>query len=179
MRCILSGILSLTQHNKTLEANSEKFRPSNCLTCGKSGLWHHGHYDRKADYEHSGDDSLNPVSIPRFYCSSCKSTCSVLPECIPPRRHYPWSIQEKVLLSFLDGLSYKSIEQMEKPSRWTISRWMQRLKSQFLVHADQLRSQLASQGRITKFSKFWQSLLNSHQLSSVMLNLNNAGVVIP
>ena len=65
MRNIVSGILSLIQHNQTLETNFEKFRPTKCPHCGKSGLWHHGRYDRKADHENSGSASLNPVTIPR------------------------------------------------------------------------------------------------------------------
>jgi len=176
---ILPEILSLAQHNQTLDLNSEKFRPPNCSNCKKSGLWHHGHYDRKADYENSAEDSLNPISIPRFYCPSCKNTCSVLPECIPPRRHYPWSIQEVIFLLFVSELSFLAIEKKVKPSRWTISRWIQRFKSQFLIHADQLRSLLPSQGRINGFKDFWRSILHHHRLSNVMLNLNNSGVVIP
>lgn len=179
MRCILADILSLVQHNEIQNTHSEKFRPSNCPQCGKSGLWCHGHYDRKADYENSGKDSLNPVAIPRFYCPSCHSTCSVLPECIPPRRHYLWCIQQQVFLLFMMGLSYRAIDQKKKPSRWTISRWIRQLKSKFLVHSDQLRSLLPKLGRFTEWIPFWKSLLGTHRLSSVMLNLNNAGVMIP
>ena len=179
MRCILPGILSLVQHNETLDANSEKFRPAHCPECGKSGLWCHGHYDRKADHENFGEDSFNPIAIPRFYCPSCHSTCSVLPECIPPQRHYPWWIQQKVFLLFLLGLSCRAISQQQKPSRWTISRWLRRLKSRFSLHGDHLCSRFPSLGRITEFIKFWSSVLCSHSLSSVMLNLNNAGVIIP
>lgn len=176
---IVSGIYSLIQYNKLLQTNLEVFRPSQCPTCGKSGLWSHGCYDRQADYEHAGSESLNPVSIPRFYCPHCQHTCSVLPECIPPRRHYPWWAQQEVLLLLLMGLSYQASSQERKPSRWTISRWWRRLQSHFLLHSDHLRSLLPSLGRITELIEFWRTLMNQFSLSHVMLILNNAGVIIP
>ena len=159
MRIILPEIISLSQHNNLLEVEPEKFRPERCPTCGKSGLWKHAHYKRKADYEHSGLESLNPVRIPRFYCPCCHKTCSVLPECIPPQRHYPWFIQQVVLMLVLTGLSYQYVSQETKPSRWTISRWIRRLKSQFLKHADHLRSLLPSLGRFSEWMEFWHFTL--------------------
>ena len=159
MRIILPEIFSLCQHNNLLQTNSEQFRPSKCSTCGKSGLWCHGHYDRKADYEGIGKDSLNPIAIPRYYCPHCHTTCSVLPECIPPERHYPWLIQQAVFCLVLMGMSYKKTSQQTKPSRWTISRWFRRLRSQFLNHADHLRSLLPALGRISEFIQFWKTIL--------------------
>lgn len=93
MRSILSNIESLYQHNQTRSDNIEAYRPQQCPHCGKAGVWRHGDYLRKADYENSGLESLNPVAIPRFYCPHCGRTCSVLPACIPPHRHY--SLPEK------------------------------------------------------------------------------------
>jgi hypothetical protein len=119
------------------------------------------------------------VTILRFYCPHCHATCSVLPECIPPRRHYPWWIQQTVFLLLLTGMSMTSVSQHNKPSRWTISRWLSRFKSQFLIHMDHLRSLLPSLGRITEFTDNWRTLLSRFPLSHIMLNLNNAGVVIP
>jgi len=179
LRPILAGILSLIQHNNLLQSNTEVFRPAQCPTCGKSGLWHHGHYDRKADYEHVGSGSLNPVAILRFYCSHCQKTCSVLPECIPPRRHYPWLIQQAVLLLVLQGLSPELISDKTRPSRWTIRRWLHRLKVQFLKHAHHLRSLEPSLGRFSELIEFWSTVLKRLPLSHAMLNLNNAGVLIP
>ncbi|WP_226382967.1 DUF6431 domain-containing protein [Burkholderia mayonis] len=58
-------------------------------------MWGHGCYDRKAD--RSADGQLNPVSVPRFRCPSCRRTCSRLPLCICPRRWYGWALQQQVL----------------------------------------------------------------------------------
>lgn len=179
MRNILPGILSLVQHNHLLETNIEQFRPKQCPYCSKSGLWFHGSYSRKADYEHAYPDSLNPITILRFYCPCCHATCSVLPECIPPRRHYLWKLQEVVLLLLMNGLSYRKVSQQVLPSRWTISRWVRRLKARQLIYASHLRSFMPSLGRLTEFIDFWQALLKTHSLSYVMLNLNNARLDVP
>lgn len=179
MRNILSGILLLIQHIQLLNVDAEQFRPNQCPHCGKSGLWRHGFYSRKADYEHTHPNSLNPVPTPRFYCPHCRTTCSVLPECIPPKRHYPWVIQEQILLLILDGVSYSEASRQSKPSRWTISRWINKLQARQLLYASQLQSLLPSLGRIRDFTQFWQTLLSRHPLSTVMLNVNNAGLVVP
>ncbi len=179
MRSILAGIITLIQHLALLHSDPEKFRPQHCPSCGKSGLWCHGSYFRKADYDNTGASSLNPVTIPRYYCTLCHNTCSVLPECIPPQRHYPWLIQQSVLLSVLSGESYQKTSKDNKPSRWTISRWQKRLKTRFLIHTSHLRSWLPKLGRMTEFNEFWQSVLKECSLSNAMLILNNAEVVIP
>jgi len=176
---ILPEVLTLTQHKKLLQDDVEVFRPQQCPSCGKSELWCHGHYDRKADYENCAADSLNPVAIPRFYCSYCCHTCSVLPECLPPQRHYPWLIQQEVLRLLLAGVSIRALSRRSQPSRWTISRWWRRLSSQFLIHADHFRSYLSFLGRITTCQQFWGHFLNSFSLSSAMLSLHHAGVTIP
>ncbi len=180
MHYIVAGILSLVQHRATCETSPEVFRPPACPRCGNSnGMQCHGHYTRKADRERYGPDSLNPVVILRFFCPSCRSACSVLPECIPPRRHYLWQVQEAVLLDFVKQFSYQAISQKHKPSRWTISRWMRGLASHYAVLADQLRSLMPSLGRLTTFAGFWLTLLDSHALSRVMLYVHHAGVMIP
>lgn len=179
MRLILAELTSLILHNHLLETAPEQFTPEQCPHCGKSGLWRHGSYPRKADFDNPCSESLNPVSIPRFRCPQCHHTCSVLPECIPPNRHYPWLIQQIVLLLIINGASYQSASQQSKPSRRTISRWVRRLKSRFLEHADHLRSLLSTLGSLTELIPFWDALLERFSLSRVMLNLNNNGVVIP
>jgi len=179
MYLILEGILSLVQHNQTLLADSEQYRPARCAQCGRSGLWCHGSYPRQSDYDNSGSESLNPVAIPRFYCPHCSATCSVLPECIPPKRHYLWLMQQIIFQLYLSGNSYQSISQQTKPSRWTISRWCRRLKDCYLIHADHLRSKLSVLLTIHGFQHFWQTLLEHLDLSSAMVSLNHAGVAIP
>ncbi len=179
MYLILTGILSLIQHNQTLSADSEQYRPERCAQCGKSGLWCHGSYPRQSDYDNPGSASLNPVAIPRFYCSHCSTTCSVLPECISPQRHYLWLMQQAVFQLFLAGCSYQSISRQSKPSRWTISRWCRRLKECYVIHADHLRSKLLVLLNIQGFQQFWETLLAHFDLSSAMVSLNYAGVTIP
>jgi hypothetical protein len=88
MRPIVPGIGTLAQHLKQLKEAPETYRPKRCPHCGKAGVWCHGAYTRKSDCEGRGDDCLNPVPIPRFYCCHCRRTCSALPECIPPRRWF-------------------------------------------------------------------------------------------
>ncbi len=82
MRPILPGIDSIEQHNihvfnhpdekvngAAREAPLGDYRPDCCPYCRKEKLWHFGHYDRQADREHGGHNSLNPVRILRFRLS--------------------------------------------------------------------------------------------------------------
>lgn len=191
MRPILPGIILLIQHVNLLKTDPEKYRPDQCPYCGHPVLWGHGSYDRKADLSYGSSKSLNPIAIPRFRCQNpdCKRTCSVLPECIPPHRHFPWLIQQAVILLICSGRSYASVSKesvleesmpsIKIPCPRTISRWVERLKSQFLIYADHLRSLLPSLGRFTELIPFWNELLNHFSLSRVMLNLNHAGVSVP
>jgi transposase-like protein len=117
MRNIIANIEALAQHLKTFYSNPELYRPDACPNCGSSSLWCHGVYFRKADRSGSGETSLNPTPIPRFYCAACKRTCSVLPECLPARRWYLWATQQLVLLMVLSGLSYRQIAEKSGVSR--------------------------------------------------------------
>lgn len=179
MRCILSGITRLKQHLSTLLNTPKQYIPPQCLNCGCSGLRYHGFYLRKPDRRKGILCSLNPVKIPRFYCLHCKTTCSVLPECISPRRWYLWSIQEEVLKLSLQGMSCQSIAQRCSPSRWTISRWLRRLRERFIEHTSHLRSVFSELGRTTDFESFWPACLKLVDLSAAMVILNNARVIVP
>jgi len=192
VRPILPDIMTLIQHINLLESEPEKYRPDKCPYCGYAKLWRHGCYTRQADRSHGSSKSLNPIAIPRFLCKNpddCKRTCSTLPECIPPHRHFPWLIQQAVLLLICSGMSYESVSAesiieesmpfVKTPSLRTINRWTQRLQSRFSVHASHLRSVLAPLGRFTELIPFWSELLKDFSLSQVMLNLNNARVVVP
>ena len=179
MRQILPEILSLVQHNEQLTNNPESYRPEQCLSCGKTGVWRHGHYERKADHERIGADSLNPVKISRFYCPHCGKTCSTLPECIPPQRHYLWLVQQAIFLLHFSGISYRKISEQYQPGRRTISRWCQRLRSQFKIHTAELCSVVADFGRFTEAIPFWQNVLKQWLLSTAMRILNNRGIMIP
>lgn len=179
MRIIMPTIFTLVQYLALIKDNLACFLPDFCPHCGKSGLWSHGFYYRIADYINIGLLSLNPIPIPRFYCPHCSKTCSVLPECIPPHRHYPWTIQQAVLEDVLQGKSYCSISRARRPSRRSISRWMGRLKERFQLHASHLRNLLPPLGYCAQWSSFWQTCLQAFPLSTAMLKLNNADIVIP
>ena len=47
MRIIVPSIPTLNQYLILQKEEPERFRPAVCPYCGKAGLWHHGHYDRK------------------------------------------------------------------------------------------------------------------------------------
>ena len=181
MACIVAGILLLTQHENVLKNNPEKYWVKICPhpDCGKIGLWRHGFRYRKSDRENDGKSTLNPVSILRLYCPTCNRTCSVLPECIPPLRWYLWIIQQKGLELYLAGLSVNKISEQIKPSRWTISRWIKRLKDQFKIHEFNLKGKWSWLGYKTTFHEFWAALLNKIHLSRIMLFLNNKNIFVP
>jgi transposase-like protein len=181
MACIFAGILSLTQHLSTLKNSPEAYCIDQCPhpDCGKSGLWGHGFRYRKSDREHDEPSTLNPIPIQRLYCPSCKRTCSVLPACIPPWRWYLWLIQEEALRLYLSGQSFNKISQCIKPSRWTISRWLIRLKEQFKEHALHLKSRWSDLGYHQTFNDFWSAALNKIRLSQSMVFLNNQNVFVP
>jgi len=181
MAYIVSSILSLTQHLKSLETNPELYFLECCpyFDCGKSGLWRHGFRYRKSDREKNEKSTLNPIPILRLYCPFCKRTCSLLPECIPPFRWYLWLIQQAAIKLYLSGESFNKISQKIMPSRWTISRWLKRLREQFKTHALHLKSKWSWLGYKTVPDEFWFALLDKMDLSHAMLFLNNQGAVIP
>lgn len=179
MRDILPGIKTLVQHIQQLFSDPNRYRPTQCATCGKSGLWCHGSYERKADRENPGSHSLNPILIPRFYCPSCRHTCSVLPECIPPRRWYVWVVQQAALLVVFSGKSSYYSARCHLPSRFTVRRWLNRLVEQFHDHRFHLSAYLAQLGYADSFGAFWQACFEKLSLSGAMCLLNQAGVIIP
>lgn len=179
MACIVPDILSLTQHLKTLKENSVKYNIEKCPSCGMCGLWHHGTRYRKSDRVNDAASTLNPVPILRFYCPTCRHTCSVLPECIPPHRWYLWAIQCAAMLLVFSGESVNKISQQMIPSRWTIRRWALRLLDQFNLHTHHLKSTWPWLGYKTTLDEFWTSLIDKISFSTAMLVLNNHGVAVP
>ena len=179
MRPIVAGIHTLIQYLKIIEEDPEQLRPAQCPHCGKESPNCHGHYERKADREQSGQASLNPIIIFRFYCTACKKTCSVLPECIPPRRWYLWSIQQSVLHLIFFGASHRKASKQSLPSRQTISRWCWWLADNFKLFGMHLKSRFSRLGYCHELFDFWRSCLSDLKLSYVMLFLNNSGVVVP
>ena len=105
IRPTIINMISLAKYCDIFKFKSiaKQFRPKFCPHCGHNKLWPHGTYDRKADRSNSAEPTLNPIKISRYICCKCHRTCSQLPECIPPRRWYLWSIQQTAILLVLMG----------------------------------------------------------------------------
>lgn len=176
MQNIVPNLTTLAQYLKAQKETPELFRPTRCPSCGKTGLWIHGYYDRKADRAPGAHD---PVHIFRFFCPWCNCTCSVLPECISPRRWYLWCIQQAAMVLVLTGKSIAAVTREIAPSRHTINRWMERLKERFRLHKDVLCQHITDLGRTDNFAEFWSACFSETPLSQAMLFCHVAGVNIP
>lgn len=179
MFTIFADILSLTQYLSVVQKDPKSLRPQCCPSCGLTGLWCHAHYLRKPD---RGSGKLNPVFIFRFLCRFCRKTCSVLPECIPPRRWYLWKIQQLILYQLLLGSSIRaaSHSQQKRPSYSTCRRWLAWLKTQFLTHRDSLLARFPSLGRAAQtVYQFWPLCFKEITLDRAMFFCHTAGVTIP
>lgn len=189
MRNIVPEVSSLNQY-RVSQKNPGLLRPSSCPYCGKAGLHCHGCYYRKADRANLATYVL--VMIFRFLCPTCSKTCSVLPECIPPRRWYLWNdFQQVAIASVLMGKSFataakeaatKKIEDKKitlSLSRHTVSRWFNQLHQKFDTHSDVLCQRIVSLGRFNKFEDFWLACFAKISLSEAMLLCNGAGVNVP
>jgi transposase-like protein len=150
-----------------------------CTNCGCRNLWKHGHYYRKADRDNPANQSLNPIPIQRFLCLSCKKTCSVLPECIPPKRWYSWVVQQIVFALCLIGKSIYDISTKYLPSRHTISRWINRFQQQFELHKSILLQYFVDLGRTKDFTEFWLRCFKNISLGHAMRLCNAAEINIP
>ena len=181
MTLILAGIRSLAEHLHTLHVNPEAYRPEQCPACAHATVWSHGCYTRQSDRQDLGVPCLNPVPILRFFCPSCRSTCSVLPEVIPPRRWYLWSVQQAVLLLLLAGNSCVQASKSLNQHPWwqTIRRWRHRWHEQFTVHAATLRSWFPDLGRTPELEDFWAAAIALKPLSALMTLLHQAAVAVP
>lgn len=176
MRHIIPGILSLVEYLRTYHQSPQQLRPQQCHHCGGITLWCHGHYDRKSDRE---SNTLNPIPIARFYCPLCHHTCSVLPECIPPRRWYLWLVQQAAFLLKLAGHSYREISRQLLPSRHTISRWWGHWQERHPQFSFVLRTLRPRWGYAPDFQAFWNRCLSEMALSQAMFWINQQGVIVP
>ena len=181
IRPILADVMTLFTHAQLLAFLPDKYKPDQCPHCSAKGLWNHGSYSRKADKTKEGPNStsLNPLLIPRYLCSVCHHTCSTLPECLPARRWYQWSVQEEVIRYYLKGYSAYTINRLVMPSIMTIYRWIHRFLDQFKVFEFHLKIQDTSLGYAENINEFWISCFDKNRLSHWMLLLNNEGVIIP
>jgi transposase-like protein len=179
MRLILSDILSLSHHIKTLEQTPELYRPCSCQHCHETVIWRHGYYYRMSDRLNSGKDSLNDIPIPRFQCAVCRHTFSTLPECIAPSRWYPWLIQQWCLWLTLNGWSVKQLHQVFPMARSTISRWVNWLADSFTKHHQVLCTQISEMGYFSDFQPFWCHWLDLKHFSVAMTLINKNGLPVP
>jgi transposase-like protein len=175
---ILAEILSLLQYVEQYH-NDKLPRLMHCLVCGKLKPWFHGRYPRQSDRINPSNTSMNPIWIQRYYCPGCGKTCSVLPECIPPRRWYLWETQQTAILLFLLGNSARAVEQQVKPSRHTIKRWVSWILVQFKLYKDVLCTHFSAFGLFTEPVSFWKHVFKKLSLSTAMRICHVAGVPIP
>lgn len=176
---ILADVTSLLQYMDMDKFDDAQYRLRHCPECGKSNPWRHGCYPRQSDRENNSSDSLNPILIQRYYCPACGKTCSVLPECIPPRRWYLWEVQQAALLLLLSGKSLRAIARTLKPTRHTIARWWRRFKEQFLLQESILRSHCAELGRTSGIVDFWTACFEKFSLAAAMRLCHVSGIAIP
>lgn len=179
MTSIFSGIMQLTQYIDLLKSEPEKLWLAQCPCCGKKKPWRHGGYQRSSDRINPSSASLNPIFIQRYYCPGCGKTCSVLPECIPPRRWYLWETQQTAILLFLLSRSARAVEKEVKPSRHTIKRWVSWLVVQFKLQKDTLCNHFPSFGGFNEPERFWQHVFDKLTLSTAMCLCHISGVPIP
>lgn len=176
---IISGIFNLCQYLFTLQLTPEDYRPTRCPCCGMAGLHGHGSYTRKANRRGVVFETDQPIVIPRFICPHCRTTCSCLPEAIPPRRHYLWCWQQLVLQHWLAGMSLNAIAKRVRPDRKTIKRWLDQLEARFALDASALRNRFAELGRSDGFKALWRACLAKIPLSTAMYHIHNSGMDIP
>jgi transposase-like protein len=176
---IFSGIMQLTQYIDLLKSEPEKLRLEQCPCCWKKNPWRHGGYWRLSDRINPSSASLNPIFIQRYYCPGCRKTCSVLPECIPPRRWYLWETQQAAILLFFLSKSARAVAKQVKLSRHTIKRWVSWLIVQFKLQKDTLCNHFPSLGCLNEPESFWQPVFDKLTLSSAMRLCHVSGVAIP
>jgi hypothetical protein len=180
MAIILPGILSLLQHIDTLQKEPESYRPKRCPTCSHAIVWCHGCYPRKADRKDLNEAS-EPVPIPRFYCPECDSTCSVLPECIPPRSWYLWEVRQIIFLLLManNSVSRTIASNGSRACRQTVQRWWRRFQDCFPDYSFHLRNHFSWLGRYAEFTDFWTKCLASMPLSTAMRLLHDDRCSVP
>ena len=179
MNRIVPGIDSLEQHVQQLHQDPEAYRPTCCPHCGKAVLHRHGSYERNTPRGKGLAFSLARLLVPRFYCPACRSTCSRLPTCLSPRRHYDWACQQAVLSLLFAGASMSEVSRRLWPSRHTLNRWYRRLTQSFAEHALHLRNRFPDLGRHEGFGAFWGACFAQMPLAEAMTWLDQQGVLIP
>lgn len=181
MTLIFPGILSLIQHLQTLRNCPESYRPDRCPNCRHANVWCHGNYTRQSDRKDLGEPCHNPVPILRYFCPECRCTCSVLPECIPPRSWYLWKVRQVIFLLLLAGESIGDTlaTNGSRACRITIKRWWQSFNDGFQSFSLHLLPHFPCLGRHAGFTNFWTACLALRPLSSAMRLLHIEGLTVP
>lgn len=179
MTRIVPEITTLEQHQKQILDDPDAYRPDCCPHCGKAGLHHHGHYQRNAPRGEGLSLLFGVLFILRFFCPTCRRSCSRLPGCLSPRRHYWWKTQQTALRLMIAG---QSIHQVAKQT-WlyyrTVGRWWQRLESCFEQHALSLRCRFPDLGYSMGLKGFWSQCFSVMNLAQAMSWLDHEGVTVP
>ncbi|MCI0655158.1 MAG: hypothetical protein L0Y39_11865 [Methylococcaceae bacterium] len=105
--------------------------------------------------------------------------CSVLPECIGPRRWYLWSIQQAAIVLCLAGMSLWKIAERVLAHPDTVRRWWSRLRTSFPEQSFHLRSHCGRWGVHQTVKSFWRAVLAEVSLARAMRLLNGFGVCVP
>ena len=179
MKRIRPDITTVKQHQEQISQDPEVYRPRRCPHCGKAGLHCHGSYERNVPRGEGLVFMFGSLCIPRFYCPGCGSTCSRLPACLSPRRHYSWKSQQAVLVLLLAGVSIFKTSLQLCPSRHTISRWWRRLEAQYGAHGFHLRNRFPWLGRHVSLADFWSACFRQMSLADAMAWLDRDGVTVP
>jgi hypothetical protein len=173
MQRIVESVKTLDEHLHAVKTTPDVYRPAACPHCRAGRMWHHGHYERKADRSASGAQSRNPVRVLRFICGVCARTCSRLPLCIAPRRWYDWAVQQVVLLLLLAGSSLHHCCGCTGRARHTVRRWRDWLRKRSQEFSFHLRSRVAELGRHSvDHESFWRGVLAHMPLAQAMALLD-------
>ena len=179
MTFILSEVIDLQQHIETLHNEANDYQPSQCPSCGRTGLWKHGTYYRRRAL------TSRKIPIQRFLCPHCNKTCSTLPEFISPRRQFQWFTQQMVMQLMLTtnnlNKAWKAISSQPgpTPSMSTIRRWWRHTCQQYPQHRFHLCNAHPELGYSSDQISFWKMCLDRFSLSNTMFILANSGHPIP
>jgi hypothetical protein len=179
MTRILPDIDLLKQHQQRVQSDPDAFRPACCPHCGMAGLHLHGHYERNVPKGEGLSLLLGVLLILRFLCPGCRRSCSCLPACLSPRRHYWWRSQQGVLGLLVAGQSIHQVAKVTMPYYRTILRWWKRLEACFDTHALSLRSRFPDLGRSVGLKGFWSRCFSIMSLEQAMGWLDHEGITVP
>jgi transposase-like protein len=116
-----------TEFVQTLSENlvsSETNPPKECPQCSHHIFHRHASYTR---FAYMGAHRI-PIVVPRFICTLCKRTTSILPDFVGSHQPMSWTVQEQVNAACETGLSAEEAALSVSPptgpiSARTVHRW--------------------------------------------------------